>query len=170
MIGLSYAPFYLGKPNMGIVEDAADLHIISSLLVFILLVILMISSYRLSRGLFRFLSLSLGIVALAAFLLGLSGNYLGLGPGGMERFMIFSFDVWAVGFGAHLVSAPGWPSRTRPTAGMAISDAHLSRSWGDREGARAHDAAPSHSSCPAYAYHDDPYESRSVDSRNHIGN
>jgi hypothetical membrane protein len=107
LIGLSYAPFYLGTPDAGVVEDAADLHIISSLLVFILLVILMISSYRLSRGPFRFLSLSLGVVALDAFLLGLSGNYLGLGPGGVERFMIFSFDVWAIGFGAHLLSAPG---------------------------------------------------------------
>jgi len=107
VIGLSYVPFYIGTPNTGVVENAADLHIISSLLVFILLVILMISSYRLSRGPFRFLSLSLGMVALVAFLLGLSGNYLGLGPGGMERFMIFSFDCWAIGFGAHLLSAPG---------------------------------------------------------------
>jgi hypothetical protein len=66
----------------------------------------MISSYRLSRGPFRFLSLTLGVVALAAFLLGLSGNYLGSGPGGMERFMVSSFDVWAIGFGAHQLSAP----------------------------------------------------------------
>jgi hypothetical protein len=26
VIGLSYAPFYIGTPNTGVVEDAADLH------------------------------------------------------------------------------------------------------------------------------------------------
>jgi len=106
LIGLSYAPFYLGTPDAGLVGEAADLHITSTLLLFVLLLILMISSYRLGRGPFRFLSLTLGVVALATLLLALSGNYLGLGPGGIERFMICSINIWTVSFGVHLLSAP----------------------------------------------------------------
>lgn len=104
LIGFTYAPFYLGTPDSGVVGVTANLHIASTLLVFALLVTLMISSYRVSRGPFRFLSLALGVVALASLLLALSGNYLGLGPGGLERFTVSSYDIWAAGLGTHLLT------------------------------------------------------------------
>jgi hypothetical membrane protein len=112
LIVVSYIPFYLGASTAGAVGAAYDLHVASSFPVFILAIILMIFTYRFTRGPFRYFSLALGLVALAAlgiFLGSMSGlgNYLGLGVGGIERVLIYSFEVWSIGFGAYLLGGFG---------------------------------------------------------------
>ena len=110
LVGASYLPFYLGTPTSatsGVVVAAADLHIIGSIGTFLLAMVLMISAYRFTRGPFRYLSPVLGVVALAALLLDVSGNDLGVGFGGMERILIYSLDIWIIGFGAYLLGGSG---------------------------------------------------------------
>jgi len=112
LVGVSYIPFYLGASTAGAVGAAYDLHVASSFAAFILAIILMIFTYRFTRGPFRYFSLALGLVALAAFGISLGGfsgfgNYLGLGVGGIERVLIYSFEAWGIGFGAYLLGGFG---------------------------------------------------------------
>jgi len=48
-------------------------------------------------------SFLMGIVTLTAIVLSVSHNYMGLGPGGMERMILYPFALWAVGFGGYLM-------------------------------------------------------------------
>jgi len=103
LIGASYLPLYLGATALGPVGAAYDLHVASAILAFVLAIVLMISAYRITRSPFRYFSLVLGLVALVSFLSFGSGNYLGLGLGGIERVLIYSFEAWIIGFGAYLL-------------------------------------------------------------------
>jgi hypothetical protein len=47
----------------------------------------------------------LGIIALVAIVLLVTGHYLGIGKGGMERMIAYSILVWALGFGGALIGA-----------------------------------------------------------------
>jgi hypothetical protein len=110
LVGVSYLPFYVGtptSPTSGVVEAAIDLHLIGSISAFLLVIVLMFFAYRFTRGLFRYFSPVLGVVALAALLLFASGNYLGMGFGGTERVLIYSFDVWITGLGGYLLGGAG---------------------------------------------------------------
>lgn len=51
---------------------------------------------------FRFYTIFSGIISLSAFMLLLTGNYLGLGVGGMERFTAHPQTIWLIIFGAYL--------------------------------------------------------------------
>jgi len=61
-------------------------------------------SYRFQRAPMRYFSLIAGVVSLVSLLLFLNRAYLGLGPGGMERMIVYPVLLWAVGFGGHLMS------------------------------------------------------------------
>ncbi|TRO54799.1 DUF998 domain-containing protein [Candidatus Bathyarchaeota archaeon] len=67
-----------------------------------------IVSYKLLKSPLCFISIILGAVTLSAtvlFMLG-QGNsdfYLGLGVGGIERFVVYPFLLWMLGFGAYLI-------------------------------------------------------------------
>jgi hypothetical membrane protein len=53
---------------------------------------------------------SVSLLAFALFMLGTlvnSGFYLGLGLGGMERFITYPTSLWALGFGAYLIGDSG---------------------------------------------------------------
>jgi hypothetical membrane protein len=54
---------------------------------------------------FRLYSAASGVVALIAFGLFYSQNYLGVGVGGMERVVSYSFTTWMVVFGIYMVRA-----------------------------------------------------------------
>jgi len=102
VVGASYLPLYLGATTSGPVGAAYDLHVASAIPLFVLVIVLMISFYRINGGPFRYFSLVLGLVALVSFLLFASGNNLGLGLGGIERVLIYSFEAWVIGLGAYL--------------------------------------------------------------------
>jgi len=103
LVGVSYLPLYLGATASGPVGAAYDLHVVSAIGVFVLAIILMISSYRITRRPFKHFSLVLGLVALVSLPLFGSGNYLGLGLGGIERVLIYSVEAWIIGLGAYLL-------------------------------------------------------------------
>jgi len=50
-------------------------------------------------------SVGRGIIALVAIVLLVTGHYLGIGKGGMERMIAYSILVWALGFGGALIGA-----------------------------------------------------------------
>ncbi|MFZ0011706.1 MAG: hypothetical protein WAL97_07380 [Halobacteriota archaeon] len=47
----------------------------------------------------RFPLSCLGIIALVAFVLLVTGHWLGIGKGGMERTIAYPIFLWALGFG-----------------------------------------------------------------------
>jgi hypothetical membrane protein len=59
------------------------------------------------RSVIRYFSALLGILTLIAFILTISRNDLGLGPGGMERMVLYPFALWAVGYGGYLMNPCG---------------------------------------------------------------
>lgn len=52
---------------------------------------------------FRYLSAYLGAFSLVAAMLYISGDYLGLGRGGMERMIVYPMIIFSMGFGAALM-------------------------------------------------------------------
>ena len=107
LIGVSYIPFYLGTPTIGAIDVAGDVHIVSSIGAFVLAFVLAVFAYRFTKGPFRYLSPTLGAVILASSLLFMSGEYLGVGFGGIERVLIYSMTIWFIGFGAYLLGSSG---------------------------------------------------------------
>jgi hypothetical protein len=101
LIGVSYVPFYFGTPTSGVMDAVGGLHGVSSIMVFVLVFILAVYAYRFTRGPFRYISPVLGVVVLASSLSFMSGNYLGVGFGGMERVLIYSCETWLIGLGAY---------------------------------------------------------------------
>jgi hypothetical membrane protein len=54
--------------------------------------------------LFKFFTVFIGIFSLSAFVLFISGNYLGLGIGGMERLVAHPQTIWLIIFGYYVSS------------------------------------------------------------------
>ena len=94
-----------------VVEAAGVLHVVGALTTFVLGPIAAISTYRFTRGPLRYISVVLGAFALAANVLFLTGNYLGMGYGGMERMVAYPLYLWGIGFGASITGGPEWNTR-----------------------------------------------------------
>lgn len=58
----------------------------------------------------RYVSVALGILGLVALVLFVTGQYLGLGFGGMERMIAYPVLLWEVGFGGYLMSTTQPPA------------------------------------------------------------
>jgi len=86
-------------------ETAGVMHTIASLVTFLFGGLAAIVSYKVEKSPFSYLSVVLGAMGLVALGLLASGNYLGLGVGGMERMIAYPVLLWAVGFGAHLLGS-----------------------------------------------------------------
>ncbi len=56
-----------------------------------------------------YFSIFLGIFTLAATVLYVGGENLGLGQGGMERMVVYPVLLWVIGFGGHLMSMSDHP-------------------------------------------------------------
>lgn len=86
------------------------LHAVSASLPFVvgnLGVLILGGALRVNRA-FRLYSVVTGVSTLAALVLFVHHNYLGLGDGGMERIVAYPQTVWLVAFAVYqLVSAPG---------------------------------------------------------------
>src|SRR2546422_986569 len=61
-----------------------------------------ILTMRVVRPPFQFISVILGVISLIALGLYISKTYLGLGPGGMERMIVYPIAVWGLAFGGYL--------------------------------------------------------------------
>jgi hypothetical membrane protein len=84
-------------------EDFGIIHGVASLFVFLFGALSAIVSYKVQKPPFSYLSLLLGALSLVALLLFISGTYLGLGKGGMERLIAYPALLWCVGFGGYLI-------------------------------------------------------------------
>ncbi len=94
----------IGAMGVGLfTEDAGILHGVFSFTVFFFAGLSAITSYRLQKRPFSYLSVILGAVTLLALALFGSGTFLGLGKGGMERMIAYPALLWTVGFGGYLI-------------------------------------------------------------------
>jgi hypothetical membrane protein len=109
----------VGEVVVGVVAENMSLpvHSVFALFVFVFGAASAIMSYKFEKSPLSLVSVILGAVTLSAlvlFILGhtSSGFYLGLGLGGMQRFIIYPPLLWALGFGAYLIGESSDTART----------------------------------------------------------
>jgi hypothetical membrane protein len=96
----------LGATGVGVFpETAGVIHQIVSLITFVFAGLSAIASYRLQKAPSSYFSILLGVMTLVALALYVSNVFLGLGPGGMERMVVYPALIWAVGFSASLMAS-----------------------------------------------------------------
>jgi hypothetical membrane protein len=84
-------------------ETTGVFHAIFSLIVFLFGGLAAVSSFQVLQHPMNLFSVLLGVISLAALVLFSTGNYAGLGQGGMERMIAYPALLWFVGFGAYLM-------------------------------------------------------------------
>jgi len=96
----------LGAAGVGVFpETAGVIHQVVSLITFVFAGLSAIASYRVQKAPSSYFSILLGVIALVALALYVSNVFLGLGPGGMERMIVYPALIWAVGFSASLMAS-----------------------------------------------------------------
>jgi hypothetical membrane protein len=105
--------------GVGIVAENIylPLHTLFAMIVFIASAATAFMSFKFEKSPLSHISVILGAVILLAFVLlflgaANSGFWLGLGKGGMERFIIYPALLWMLGFGAHLIGEPSESATT----------------------------------------------------------
>src|SRR5947208_16174799 len=102
-----------GAIAVGVFTEAFGVvHELVSLWTFIFIGLSAILAARIVRPPFRYLSLVLGVLSLVALALFIVNAALGLGPGGVERLVVWPILVWATAFGGTLSG----PSSRAPAA------------------------------------------------------
>jgi len=84
-------------------ETAGYIHTVMSFVAFFFGGLSAISSYTLEKTPLNYFSVAMGAFSLVALALFASEQYLGLGPGGMERMVAYPILLWAIAFGGHLI-------------------------------------------------------------------
>ena len=82
---------------------------------FIFIALSAILAMRIVRPPFQYVSILLGLLSYAALGLYVSTTYLGLGPGGMERMIVWPVLVWGLAFGGYLFASSPSASGTSAT-------------------------------------------------------
>lgn len=95
-------------------EDFGVIHPLVSLWTFIFIALSAILATRVVRPPFQYISVILGVLSLIALGLYISKTYAGLGPGGMERMIVWPILVWGLAFGGYLFAMPPSPSGASP--------------------------------------------------------
>lgn len=83
-------------------EDTGIPHVIFAILAFLLGNLAAVYAFTITKPMFSYFSLFLGLMGLAALVLLGMGVYLGLGPGGMERMVFYAGIFWALAYGARI--------------------------------------------------------------------
>ena len=103
----------IGAIGVGVFsETTLALHWIFSLIAFLFGGLSAMASYKIEKAPKNYLSAMLGILTLVALLLFISGrflelgNFLGLGPGGMERMIVYPAMLWGIGLGSYMMYSP----------------------------------------------------------------
>ena len=97
-----------GAIGVGVFPGTAGvIHVIVSLMAFLFGGLSAIASCRLVKAPFNYFSVLSGMTSLTALILFASDIYLGLGPGGMERMIVYPVLVWVAGLGGYLMAAAG---------------------------------------------------------------
>lgn len=96
----------IGAIGVGVfTEDFQVVHGLASLVTFVFSGLAAVLAFRIVRPPFAYLSLLIGITSLAALGLYVSETFLNLGPGGMERMIVWPVLIWGATFGGFLMSA-----------------------------------------------------------------
>jgi hypothetical membrane protein len=103
----------IGAIGVGVFsETTLTLHWIFSLIAFLFGGLSAMASYKIEKAPENYLSAMLGILTLVALVLFISGrflelgNFLGLGPGGMEGMIVYPAMLWGIGLGSYMMYSP----------------------------------------------------------------
>ena len=103
----------IGATGVGIFSETSPImHWIVSLIAFLFGGLSAIASYKIERPPKSYLSVILGVLTLAALFLFVSGeflglgNFVGLGPGGVERLVVYPVMLWVIGLGSYMMHSP----------------------------------------------------------------
>ena len=100
----------IGALGVGLFPETTGIwHSIFSLIVFLFAGLGALVTARFQRKPMFYFSIILGLFTLVALVLYMGSAYLGLGPGGMERMVVYPVLVWSIGFGGHLMAIDGTP-------------------------------------------------------------
>jgi hypothetical membrane protein len=100
MIGLAG----VGALGVGLFPETTGIwHGIFSLVVFLFAGLTALVTARFQKKPMFYFSIILGLATLVALFLYVGGEYAGLGPGGMERMVVYPVLVWSIGFGGHMM-------------------------------------------------------------------
>lgn len=102
----------VGALGVGIFNETAPfmLHDIFSLITFIGIGLAAVVSYRFQRAPLSYFAVILGVITLVSLVLYLPGTgvtyggALGIGPGGLERMIVFPVLFWSIAFSGHLMA------------------------------------------------------------------
>ena len=95
----------IGALGVGLAPETTGIwHSVFSLIVFLFAGLSAIVTYRFQKKPMGYFSFILGVITLIALILFIGDIYLGLGPGGMERMIVYPTLLWAIGFGGHLMA------------------------------------------------------------------
>jgi hypothetical membrane protein len=96
----------VGALGVGLFPETTGIwHSIFSLIVFLFAGLSAVVTARFQKKPMFYFSILLGFVTLVALVLYVGSVYLGLGPGGMERMIVYPALLWAVGFGGHMMAS-----------------------------------------------------------------
>ena len=94
----------IGALGVGLFPETTGIwHSIFSLIVFLFAGLTAVMTSGFQKKPLSYFSIILGLFTLAALVLYIGGDYLGLGAGGMERMVVYPVLVWSLGFGGHLM-------------------------------------------------------------------
>jgi hypothetical membrane protein len=94
----------IGALGVGLFPETTGVwHSIFSLIVFLFAGLAALVTARFQKKPLFYFSIILGLFTLAALVLYIGGDYLGLGPGGMERMVVYPTLIWSIAFGGHMM-------------------------------------------------------------------
>lgn len=100
----------VGAVGVGLFPETTGIaHSIFTLIAFLPAGLAGLVAARLAKKPMFYFAMILGVATLAALVLFVGGLDLGLGPGGMERMVIYPALMLAIGFGGHLMGQEDWP-------------------------------------------------------------
>ena len=108
-----------------------EVHSMFGLIAFVTMVSAAIMSYKFVKSPLSYISIILGAITLSAIVLFMLGQgnsdfYLGLGVGGMERFIIYPMALWLLGVGAYLIGdSSDKKQQAMPEIGYELPSARL---------------------------------------------
>jgi len=106
----------IGAIGVGVFTEAfGPIHSVVSFITFVFAGLSAIVAFRILRPPLSYLSVLLGVASLGALGLYVSGTYLGLGNGGMERMIVYPVLTWGIGFGGYLLGMSAAKDSSAPS-------------------------------------------------------
>jgi hypothetical membrane protein len=100
----------IGAMGVGFFPETTGIwHHIFSLVTFLFTGLAAVVTARFQRKPMFYFSIVLGLMTLAALFLYIGSEYAGLGPGGMERIIVYPVLLWSIGFGGYMMASEDAP-------------------------------------------------------------